>query len=1405
MEQYNKLLVYEAYIRDLLLKELSTKKTKTRALHFVNNEIAEAEEFLQNDWSDNDKVRKEVVRWLKYLQNLKSQLEKVSEKRTERRKRRAQAKRQPRALQLETMYNEVALKKSQLKEETKKLRKRSSDILKRLRTIRVEKKKRVNRDRKRELLEEEKRLKQERREILARMNAIKTELKTLEPRIEQIVEPKTALFKARLLAFIKITEEAYQALSSSKQASCLKRRIGGETEYYHVAFKDKHITVDAKEDFTKYNKKRIYYDDPDFNEVRRVITMADNIRGTTAEHIIASYIDLFIVYDIELTQEHAIEPFDIENEEIMNSDNNYNVMFKYIQYEFNPEAKGFKDMFANLEETQTNDKANSCFINLIVNTYKDQIGKRRTGAYKKDELTHESLCRLMKVECKDQDLGITLKQSEEFFKHYKLGLVVVDLYCKTIFQVPRTSTYNNKIFPQTLYILVHNNHCYRLNCDENSFVQILSSNAENKGEIDKLKNSISNKYQFQNYEKNQDVKVVFIQQLDDVVQHIRENPSIKIRFIIESPIDKVVFEMLDKKYEPYVNYTGGRIVSLMFKVGKIKYTIQNALIETDHVNNDVDEVDYSNYMEADKMFYEWLVNKDFLSRNSPQTEEIDKLYRNAPLVGNFKGKPMGRFNSVDRNKSYTSLLMEMKFIPVFSTFDEFKPYDGHALEDYTQYLVKVEQNQKNAILFEGVHSKCYGYVLNKITRSEFEVLYYRRPSNLIESNAEGNIRKLWDAKISDDSRKDTQHKKNIANVVIGKLEKRDNKCNLCRIYQNEREAHYYAKVYDGELHEINDYEFVPDEDEESEDAYVQRSLRKIHLLQVKKQVKLCEGFVPIKDFIYNLQRYYLYQVCDQLEKNGLTPLGTITDSVLVNADEQTLNKIFHFNKEIGGYKFEKDKVLRDKCIELHKNDLIDIQTVKVNEIPITNEYDKDEIKTILQSHNNVLIKGLYAGVGKTTATGLASDKILYITPYNKLCQSLRRKGFSAITLCKLLNLNFKNMKYVRKTEYDVSGFDCIVFDEIFMHDPRVLGMIKSYMHKHSNMKFIATGDLNQLMPFGYEFNNVQNVGTYMTECVDALFPNQITLKENKRLTNAEDKQRLVNLKNDIFDLKQNIMDVFRKYDFKVIKDLSELRTTVNISYFKFRTKSINLHVQKNMVQVPTEYANSAIDFTYWNERKTQSHTYTYYPGQEIVCKIHYQGANNARLFVNYTYKILGIDKKKITVCDAYDEDERMTFNLNILRHFQLPYCNTCHSVQGLTVEDAFTIFDCNTPYVDRNFIWTAITRATDFKNITIFEHSEEECAKLEVSKKHQKLALKVKNYKSQDTHAGRKFTDKEYVDVAWIQSQKQCCFNCGINFYFKVENGEVETNLSVDRINNAIAHVKNNSRLCCVSCNVARK
>ena len=411
----------------------------------------------------------------------------------------------------------------------------------------------------------------------------------------------------------------------------------------------------------------------------------------------------------------------------------------------------------------------------------------------------------------------------------------------------------------------------------------------------------------------------------------------------------------------------------------------------------------------------------------------------------------GLYYAIDRNKSYTSLLKEMQFIPVFTAFDDFQKYDHHDIEDYTQYLIEAKgASMRNNILFEGKISKVYGYILNKIDLNDIEILYFRRPCRLVESFSKNHIDDLWNFKISDNPFWDEKHKKYIANIIIGKLEKKWNKINTCKVFFNRDEAVYFSYKRDaegnkqldengqeiklGKVIRLDDSDFIIDP-AGNEGTLINYSKSEIYLIQSNKKVKLNEGFVPVKDFIYNLQRYYVYELYDKLVKNGIEPLGVSTDALLVNCHKDDLKNIIAFSKELGGYKLEENKALVNKPIVMKKNTLIDISVENVNEIELNNEFNNTEIEEVLNKHKCLLVKGAYAGVGKTYACslGIEKNKILYVTPFNLLCQFLQKKGFHAVTLCTFFNLNFRNKKRSTKRKlFDLEGIERIVFDEIYL-------------------------------------------------------------------------------------------------------------------------------------------------------------------------------------------------------------------------------------------------------------------------------------------------------------------------------------------------------------------------------------
>ena len=306
-----------------------------------------------------------------------------------------------------------------------------------------------------------------------------------------------------------------------------------------------------------------------------------------------------------------------------------------------------------------------------------------------------------------------------------------------------------------------------------------------------------------------------------------------------------------------------------------------------------------------------------------------------------------------------------------------------------------------------------------------------------------------------------------------------------------------------------------------------------------------------------------------------------------------------------------------------------------------------------------------------------------------------------------------------------------------------------------------------------------------------MFPNQIILKHNKRLKTEEDQIKLKSIKADVFDMNIDISTTLRKY-FRTITKYNEVKTNKNISFFNFRAEKINVHVQ-SMLNIPYGAFKNG---KYW-----------YYKRLELVCKKYYK-AKNVKVYTNYSYILENINDKFFTIVEPIDNIQ-MTLEIKLLTYFKLPFCSTCHSLQGLSVEDEICLFDCNTPYVDRNFVWTALTRARELKNITYFHHSDYEVQRLENSRLLQYLKLKIENYKRQDLDAKRKINRDKYVDIEWFTKEingNEVCPLCNSKYYIVLDdNNDVRCNISIDRLDNTIPHIKENCHLLCIECNKCKR
>ena len=99
---------------------------------------------------------------------------------------------------------------------------------------------------------------------------------------------------------------------------------------------------------------------------------------------------------------------------------------------------------------------------------------------------------------------------------------------------------------------------------------------------------------------------------------------------------------------------------------------------------------------------------------------------------------------------------------------------------------------------------------------------------------------------------------------------------------------------------------------------------------------------------------------------------------------------------------------RQKNLKIIDNEKPIIEKIKINEHEIKDEYDNNKILNIMKD-KNIFVKLLYPVSVKLRLE--TNEKVLFISPYNKLCQQLRKDGY--ITLNKLLGVGIDDNPLIK--------------------------------------------------------------------------------------------------------------------------------------------------------------------------------------------------------------------------------------------------------------------------------------------------------------------------------------------------------------------------------------------------------
>ena len=208
------------------------------------------------------------------------------------------------------------------------------------------------------------------------------------------------------------------------------------------------------------------------------------------------------------------------------------------------------------------------------------------------------------------------------------------------------------------------------------------------------------------------------------------------------------------------------------------------------------------------------------------------------------------------------------------------------------------------------------------------------------------------------------------------------------------------------------------------------------------------------------------------------------------------------------------------------------------------------------------------------------------------------------------------------------------------------------------------------------------------------------------------------------------------------------------------------------------------------------------PGGIIICKKSFK-LDAKKLYTNYHYKIIEMDKDKFTIQGLLNTEmthKVSTEKIMLSDQFSLPYCNTNHSSQGDAINVPYVIVDWQNGMMDDNWLYTAISRCEDMNHVYFLD-----CEEVKDENNYNEAKQMVLKYKLQDTRAKRDTYPAMYLNLAQhileLYKKSKICRGCnGFMSFAK----HTEHKVTLNRVNNAIGHsIANCPELLCKQCNSA--
>jgi len=1187
-----------------------------------------------------------------------------------------------------------------------------------------------------------------------------------------------------------------QILGDGDMPSKKRLKINGE-KYTQLGYRD----IMVKGDISNLNLNEIYSTKNKTEFFKIMSKLADDAEfmdwgdGIEAD----SYMKGFRIIETHDTTINT-QAYDMMNAKLKNVASYKHENSRYIETKINDTAEFFRDLIKNDDKYQI---YNSCWINAILNKFEHKFSQKRIY------LTREKILNIIgRLDLLDKDeTPLSINDVLPFFIKYKINLIVLDKMNNIIYN--KHDTYN----ADKLHILVSGDHAILINQETRALSKIIKSD-DYESEYIKY---VSPYFPFV---KNTDKSLKFIENYDDIIPYIIDNTKqlkkdkiTNINFILKyNDIEQFLYYIVKLGYGPSVtrNFKGVQTVSLKFN--NINITVKNQKLDTFEDNDILFKIEqhYKKYSDTFNDVYNKIVKRQYASYYSET--ELENTYKIGPSNICFK-ETNKTLHELDCNKFYPYYFSKIDKIPIFNYFDRYTHYNNETIEDLNIYVIK---SSTLTLLTPAKYTRLYGFVLKQVNH-KYKIIYVKKPSHILDVDFKKIIDELFMVNFCDDTQKNLLCAKNIINMILGIIEKKQNKKTTSIICKDINECCYYKHLYNGEvsvMHEKMNEKINLDQlsDDESDDETTTEINKEeyLYMVHIRDKAELINGLKYIKEIVYQLCSLQNYQLYERLINENINVYWLKTDAFYL--DQKGFEIVQNWDiigSEIGQYKI-KQKDSREPSVhyEFVENELFKIEKSGFNNIEIKDEYDTNEIINIIKT-SNLCIDG-EGGVGKSHICKQLNNK-LFICPGWELCYTHdedffinycndKDYKFKACTLHHLLGIGVCETEDKKESPMDVDEYDYLIFDEIFNYSVSMLQKIDNYIKQHDDKRCVLLGDVYQIPPINDRLDNINEdeLAQYYEKCVSYITKNNITLKINKRAKDEETANKFKLLRTISTDKNSNIEDVLKQVNIKTVKNgYGNITTDKNITFYKKTAQSLGEYIHKKTFK--EAYEKGVILKCNYHDVKSLN---------KVGCH------TRLRLPTKMNFIIDEINDETVFLYSVFDKNKQFKIELKlktIIEHFVYNYSITGNACQGFTLKGRYTVLDIKSPYVTRQWLYVALTRNPDLDNVFIYEQTPDEIKRMEIGQINRYFHEKINGYKQQDIKAGRMTKDEkkdDYIDIEWIfKKYHKCktCPSCGEAFYYENSKTGLNSNFTIDRINNDEPHTKQNCHALCVQCNRTKK